>query len=33
MLRAVGNTNNTSGDKDAIRTKFIGVTMKKQNLK
>lgn len=34
MLRAVGNTNNnTSGDKDAIRTKFTGITMKKQNLK
>lgn len=34
MLRAVGYTsNNTSGDKDAIRIKFTGITMEKQNLK
>lgn len=33
MLRAVGYTNNTSGDKDTIKIRFIGITMEKQNLK
>lgn len=34
MLRAVSYTNNnTSGDKDAIRINFIGITTEKQNLK
>lgn len=39
MLRAVGYTilytsyNNTSGDKNTIKIKFIGITMEKQNLK
>lgn len=33
MLRAVGYTNNnTSGDKDTIKIKFIGRAMEKQNI-